>query len=128
MRIIEQNKELLLPYLLRKLKEDHVLIKDNIHYNDKKLKYRNHYLKLKHLIDSFIKGNVENRLIVMPGLRGVGKSTMMFQLYDYILNEKGFDNDRILYISADQLSNLGENIYNTIEIFINEIHQKSPVH
>jgi hypothetical protein len=48
-------------------------------------------------------GNDENRFLVMPGLRGVGKTTIMLQIYDYLLNGKGIENDRILYLNADEL-------------------------
>ena len=123
---MESNKELLLPYILAKLQEDPKFIKENIQYEDKKLKYRSVFMKLKMHVDNFLKGKVENRFIVMPGLRGVGKSTLIYQLYDYLLNEQEIDKNRILYISADQLNEFfGERIIDAVEVFINEVHEKS---
>jgi predicted AAA+ superfamily ATPase len=51
--------------------------------------------------DDFIGGS-ENRMIVMPGLRGTGKSTLMAQLYAHIRG-RGIPATRILYISLDDL-------------------------
>jgi predicted AAA+ superfamily ATPase len=64
----------------------------------------------------------------MPGLRGVGKTTLLFQLYDYLTNEKGIKQDHVLYISTDQLNEyLGGKIIDATDVFIGEVHQKSPV-
>ena len=125
---MESERELLLSYIETRIREGPNFVKKNIHQRGQKLKTRSVYFKLKNHIDDFLKGYIENRFIVMPGLRGVGKSTLIFQLYDYLLNERKVENDRILHISADQLNEiLGESIYNAIDVFITEIHQRSPV-
>ena len=62
---------------------------DDLLRNIRGFNYRDEYWKIKKHLDIFINGkNTENRFIVMPGLRGVGKTTILFQLYDYLLNEK----------------------------------------
>lgn len=64
----------------------------------------------------------------MPGLRGVGKTTLLFQIYDYLVNEKGVNQDRVLYVSADHLGEyLGGRIVDAVDVFISEVHQKTPV-
>jgi len=125
---MEPDKELLLRYILTKLQEGPILAMENTHRRNKKLESRHVYLKLKMHIDKFLNGYVENRFIIMPGLRGVGKSTLIFQLYNYLLKEKKISSNRILYISTDQLNEfLGEDIISAVDIFISEIHKKSPV-
>lgn len=86
------------------------------------------FFKLKKHVDKFLTGNEENRFIIMPGLRGVGKTTLLFQLYYYLINDKGIKPDRVLYISTDHLSEyLGGKIIDAADVFIGEVHQKSPV-
>ncbi|MCL2116553.1 MAG: AAA family ATPase [Methanobrevibacter sp.] len=125
---MESDRELLLSYIMTRLREGPLLAKKNIHSRGEKFRYRNVFIKLKEHIDNFLNGYVENRFITMAGLRGVGKSTLIFQLYDYLLKQKRIDRNRILYISTDQLNEiLGESIYDTIDVFISEIHKKSPI-
>ena len=64
----------------------------------------------------------------MPGLRGVGKSTLIFQLYEYLTQIQNIETDRILYISTDHLSEyLGGRILDAMDVFIRELHQQTPV-
>lgn len=42
------------------------------------------------------------RFIVMPGLRGVGKSTILYQLYSYLI-ENSIESENILYLDVDEL-------------------------
>jgi len=74
-------------------------------------------------------GDDENRFLVMPGLRGVGKTTIMLQIYDYLLNGKGIENDRILYLNADELKLFLEaGIKDIIPVYVEEIHKTSMPH
>jgi predicted AAA+ superfamily ATPase len=121
-----KDRDLLLSYISTRLREGPIFAEENIHRENKRLNSRKVLLKLKKHIDEFLKGNIENRFIIMPGLRGVGKTTLIFQLYDYLLNQLGIENDRILYISADQIKEfLDETIMDTIEVFITDIHKRS---
>jgi len=125
---MESSKELLKTYITTKIEGDRNLIKKNIEYDGKKLKYRSVFLRLKKHIDIFLKEEYYNRFIVMPGLRGLGKSTLIFQLYDYLLNQKGIENNRILYLSMDKFNQLfGENIYDAVNVFLREVHERTPI-
>lgn len=56
-------------------------------------------------IDDYINGRTQNnRWIVMPGLRGVGKTTVLAQLYSRLANSKF--NLNLLYLSLDQCMEL----------------------
>ncbi len=101
---MDQNNENLLPYLFAKLREAPKLSQDYIKKDDKLYQHRKAYFRIKHHIDDFINGDEENRFLIMPGLRGVGKTTILLQLYDYLLNEKGIEQDKILYFSSDELN------------------------
>ncbi len=41
--------------------------------------------------------------MVLPGLRGIGKTTLILQAYEYLLKEKNILPNNILYISFDDL-------------------------
>ena len=118
----------LLDYTLARLREGPRLAQDQIQRNQNKFRHRRPFFKLKKHLDNFLEGSNENRFIMMPGLRGVGKTTLLFQLYDYLINEKGIEQDKVLYISADHLSEyLGSKIIDIADVFIGEVHQKTPV-
>ncbi|MDI6723502.1 MAG: ATP-binding protein [Methanobacterium sp.] len=118
----------LLDYILARLREGPRLAQDQIQRNGKKFRHRSAFFKLKKHADNFLDANNENRFIIMPGLRGVGKTTLLFQIYDYLTNEKGIEQGRVLYISADHMSEyLGGKIIDAADVFISEVHQKTPV-
>ena len=74
------------------------------------------FLKLKYPTEKFIKFGTGERIILMPGLRGVGKTTLLFQLYE---NLKGVDdNIDVLYLSCDNLTKqLNSNLQETLEVY-----------
>jgi len=60
---------------------------------------RSVYLVLEKHINAFFKGNTEPRIIIMPGLRGTGKTTLLAQLF---LNLPAHGLNK-LYISIDEV-------------------------
>lgn len=77
-----------MPYVLK-----YKLIRDG-----KKLKYRFEFEEIKNSIDEFIKGNELNDLLCCLELGGVGKTTLLYQAYYYLLNEKHILPDQIIYL------------------------------
>ncbi|MEW6528395.1 MAG: AAA family ATPase [Candidatus Micrarchaeota archaeon] len=82
------------------------------------------YPKLKRLIEEFKGQNMKKPVIIVPGIRGIGKTTLLIQLFD--------EYKESFYFSADSVLIKSEGLYNTIEhlyrngykiIFIDEIHQ-----
>ena len=68
----------------------------------------------------------KNRYIVLPGLRCVGKTTILYQIYEYLEKTKNISPDRILYLSCEDLNRIVEcNILETIEYYIKEFHNSS---
>lgn len=72
-------------------------------YKDKKFNKRSDYDNIIKYIDNFLEGEDINRFIVLPGVRDVGKTTLLFQVYEYLLKEKGISPENILYFSCDRL-------------------------
>ena len=56
---------------------------DIVEYSIKtpELNKRNDFFELKNRIDLFLDKSSDARFYIMPGLRGVGKTTILFQLY-----------------------------------------------
>ncbi|KZX14647.1 ATP-binding protein [Methanobrevibacter curvatus] len=97
---------------------------DSLLKNIKNLNYRQEYWKVKKHLDDFLSGkNVDDRFIVMHGLRGVGKTTILFQLYSYLLNEKNIDKKNILYLNMDEIVKKYKNdLLEVVEKFLSQIH------
>ena len=90
--------------------------------------YRSEYYKIKNYLDNFLKGKDGHNFIVMPGLRGVGKTTILFQLYDYLLNEKKINYQNILYVSMDQfVKNFNSDLLTLVDNFLESFHGTSQV-
>ncbi len=90
---------------------------------DKQFNKRSDYDDIVKYVDNFLNGNNVNRFLVLPGLRDVGKTTLLFQAYDYLLNEKNISSQNILYFSCDQLKKRGNvDIFKVINHYIETYH------
>lgn len=122
------NSEELSNYIFAKLAEAQKLSQDNIRTDDTLFEHRKTYFHIKKYVDEFLDGYIENRFVIMSGLRGIGKTTILFQIYEYLRKEKGIEEDRILYISVDELSAfLGVRLFEAIDVFLEEVHETSLV-
>ena len=109
-------------YVERKIKEAPILAEKIKNFIPRRI-----YVRLKYYIDSFLSGNKNERLIILSGLRGVGKTTILLQLYNYLRN-KNINKEDILYFSTDEVkSYLGKSISDIISTFVEKIHQTSLV-
>ena len=89
------------------------------------------YAKIRRLIDNFLQGDIEDRIVVMPGLRGVGKTTILHQLYLYLTEERKIPLQRVLSFSATEskpIASVSEIIDTYVEEFLHttleELNQK----
>ena len=124
------DKEILLRYTLAKLAEAPQLVKNHLEEAGRTLKFRSAFFRIKKYVDDFLMGeklgNISKRLVILPGLRGVGKTTIVFQIYDYLKNQRKIEQDRILYFSTDELkAYLGKGILDVADTFIQDIQKTS---
>ena len=78
------------------------------------------FLKLKSITEKFLQTDSGERLVLMPGLRGVGKTTLLFQTYENIKRLK--NETEIIYLSCDNLvKQLNSNLLEIIEIYEKKI-------
>ena len=95
----------------------------------KGIKYnkRSDFTILKKRMDHYLNKTSEERFFVLPGLRGVGKTTLLLQCYEYLLKEKDISPTDMLYISCDDLKKIGENdLKKVIETYLKNIHNTTP--
>lgn len=124
--MFDSNREIS-NYVLNLINVNHQLVQSQIYRNDKKLKYRSDFYKLKDYIDKFLVADTEDRFFILPGLRGVGKTTLLFQLMDYLMNEKNVPKDKILFLDLDRLKDLPDfNVLDYFDYFIKDFHQAFP--
>ncbi len=101
-------------------------LNDNLKKNGKKINERTEFYDLKLLVDEFIEGKKINRYLVLPGLRGVGKTTILFQIYDYLINTKNINLKQILLISCEDLNYyVSCDLKEIIERFLEKYHNKT---
>lgn len=72
---------------------------------------RNIFIRLQKLVRDFSERQQEIRIVAMPGLRGVGKTTLLAQLYMDLYAHQSKD---LLYISVDQIVNVLNSDLNTV--------------
>lgn len=60
-------------------------------HKNKKFNKRSDYDNIIRYVDKFLDEENINRFLVLPGLRDVGKTTILFQTYEYLLNEKNIN-------------------------------------
>lgn len=114
-------------YLIKQLSEIPMVLNRRLSYKNIKFNNKNEFDKVKLMIDSFLDGESEERFFVLPGIRGVGKTTILYQCYEYLLKEKNFNSADLLYISCETTNFTGEtDIKKIIEIYLDKVHNTSP--
>jgi hypothetical protein len=90
--------------------------------NNKSLPKRHIFSRIKNHINNFLEKNTKiDRLIIIPGLRGTGKTTLLYQLYLYLIRKKNISRERILFISVDDLKSLNYDLRSSIEVYESKI-------
>ena len=98
-------------------------LNQGLSHKEKKFNKRSDYDNIIGYVDNFLKGESINRFLVLPGLRDVGKTTLLFQVYEYLLKEKGISPQNILYFSCDRLKKIGGvDIFNIVNSYLETYH------
>lgn len=126
MIILLENKEILINFINNEISTIPISLNDKISRNNNKFLHRDEFFEIKNLIDDFIENETYNRYLVLPGLRGVGKTTILYQLYDYLLKEKDISQNQILYISCENLNERFKfKILEVLECFLKYHHNST---
>lgn len=78
-----------------------------------KLPHRDIYQTIKTYMDDFAKGKSEPRWFAVAGLRGIGKTTLLAQLF----TDLEWENTHKLYLSLDQTTDLGFSLNEIISAY-----------
>lgn len=117
-----ENKERLQSYVRRQIELCDELLGSKIKVGGKTLKTRNIYIKICEYIKSFKGGKSDRRWIIIPGLRGTGKTTVLAQSYFFIKNN--YKNANAIYFSVDDAIVNGFDIMDIIDTYMEEIGQR----
>ncbi len=85
---------------------------------NQKLPQRNAYVVLKKYAKDFFLKGTQPRMIALSGLRGVGKTTLMWQTANYVYKNH---TTKIFFISVDDLNRLSATLYDVINVLEKEI-------
>lgn len=126
------EREELLDFIATKLAETPRLAEERTQEAGKPLEQRWAYNRILKHMECFLKGekpeDIENRVIVLPGLRGVGKTTLLLQLYSHLISEDSKMQERILYFSMDEAKEyLGAKILEIVTAFADDFFKASLV-
>ncbi len=120
------EKEALDDFLNKQITEMPITINEELKYKNQKFNHRNDFNEIIPIIDDFLNGENINRYIVLPGLRGVGKTTILYQIYEYLQTEKHVNPNQILYLSCDDINRMMEcDIYKAVEYYLEEFHNST---
>ena len=76
------NENLLINFINKQISTIPTNLNSQITRKNKKFKLREEYYEIKRNVDDFLEGEDNNRYIILPGLRGVGKTTLIYQIYE----------------------------------------------
>lgn len=100
----EEKKSQIISYIRNQLTLSEQRLKElTFDSQGNKLPYRDAYHTIKNYIGEFTKGESEPRWLALAGLRGVGKTTVLAQLF----TDCKWEGNHKLYLSLDQTTNLG---------------------
>ncbi|RAP48407.1 MAG: hypothetical protein BZ136_04975 [Methanosphaera sp. rholeuAM74] len=112
-------------YVMNLINTTPKFIESKLKYEYKYLKERNEYFELKEYIDNFLNEINQDKFLVLSGLRGVGKTTITYQLYNYLINEMKIPSKQILYLDLERLKDeIHLNILDYFDVFIKDINEE----
>lgn len=115
------TREELIDYIYSKQRETRLLSNRTNKLKNKRLKY----FELQKHVDEFIESDDEyyHRVIMMPGLRGVGKTTILYQLYDYLTSKKDVEETDVFFLDMHDLRTVHNgDIKEMVELYLEDAH------
>ena len=93
-------------YIRKEILLSPILLNDEISDNNIFYKRRDEFEIIVEYVDDFLDGRTINRYLVLPGIRDVGKTTLLLQIYEYLLKEKNINSKNILYLSVNDIKKM----------------------
>ena len=120
--MVIEKENLILNYLNEEIEDVPNLIHNYL--NDGSIvNYRSEFEDIKAYIDNYLDGYSGGRFLVLPGIRGVGKTILLYQTYNYLIKEKNIPPSRVLYISFDEIYKIVEtDIKEVVDVYLKYKH------
>ena len=111
-------------YVSRQLQEQGKILKLSTHDRDGKVyPFRYFFFRVKKHFEHFLEKN-EPRWITIPGLRGVGKTTILAQLFSMYRSRF---NNRVLYVSLDEVVHkMGGDLFAVLDAYAEVLGESFP--
>lgn len=113
-----EQETLILNYLNEEIEDIPNIIHNHLNYPEK-FNSRSEVEDIKDAVDEYLNGYVNGRFIVLPGIRGVGKTTLLYEIYNYLVQEKNISPSQVLYISFDEITKIAQtDVKEVIDIYL----------
>jgi predicted AAA+ superfamily ATPase len=117
------NEDSIHDFLQSQIADTPLSLNSELSNNGVKFNHRDDFEEIKSFIDNFIDGNNLNRYIVLPGLRGVGKTTILYQLYDYLTSEKDVEETDVFFLDMHDLRTVHNgDIKEMVDLYLENTH------
>jgi hypothetical protein len=114
------TEELIL-YLKNSLVTDGRIQAETRDENNVPMPGRNLFVSLKSHASKFFERGTQPRMIAISGLRGVGKTTLMWQIAETVFQNQ---TKKIFFISVDDLNRLGANLFEAFQVLEQHVFKK----
>ena len=115
------NNERLKSYVRRQIELCDEILGSKIKVGGKTLKTRNIYIKICEYINNFESRKSDRRWVIIPGLRGTGKTTVLAQSYFFIKDT--YSKAHVIYFSIDDAMVNGFNLIDVLNTYMAEINE-----
>ena len=124
--MIDMENEIMIKFINNEITSLPLTLDNKITHNDIRFTPRGELNELKNDVNEFLKGNCNRRYYVLSGLRGIGKTTILYQLYDYLNKEMNIAQNQILYLACEKLhTRFKFNILDVFECFLKYHHNST---
>ena len=93
---MEDKIKLVSNFIDENMREIPASLNDNLNGENGRFSKRIEFEEIKDEINKYLNGKKNDRFIVLPGIRGVGKTTLLYQIYEYLIKEKNIPVDHVL--------------------------------
>ena len=104
-------------YIEQQVKICPTLMRNKTMQNGRMLLSRNIFVKVRKYVVDFIEKDNDRRWVIIPGLRGTGKTTILAQSYLYLAQSYA-DKVDIIYFSLDDVMMAGFNLYDLVSAYL----------
>ena len=118
-----EKEEIIEDYIREELYDVPNILTNELSLNGMDFQLRKEFDFIKGHVDEFLEKTTNNRYFALPGLRGVGKTTLLYQTYEYLYKSKNINPNQILFISCENLNDIVDfKIIDVVKQFLATYH------